>query len=116
MLRDVTKDARFGWKEYYVGTVKIKCLNDESHASKNNNNPVMRGLKIKNLVTEDNTKMESFARDILKIEKDTFNHGVMVLALLFPQPSLMSQILSLLLTSHGMAMAILFHRSSLTNR
>ena len=34
VVRDVTKDARFGWKEYYVGTVKIKCLNDESHASK----------------------------------------------------------------------------------
>ena len=34
VVRDVTKDARFGWKEYYVGTVNIKCLNDESHASK----------------------------------------------------------------------------------
>ena len=61
----------------------------------------MRGLTIENLVTEDNTKMESFARDILKmlsggnsyvdgngylIEKGTFNHGVMVLAPLFPCP------------------------------
>ena len=78
----------------------------------------MRGLTIENLVTEDNTKMESFARDILKmlsggnsyvdgngylIEKGTFNHAVMVLAPLFPQPSLMSQILPLLLTSHGTA-------------
>ena len=67
VVRDVIKDARFGWKEYYVGTVKIKCLNDESHASKNHNHPMMRGLTIENLVTEDNTKMESFARDILKM-------------------------------------------------
>ena len=29
VVRDVTKDARFGWKEYYVRTVNIK-----SHASK----------------------------------------------------------------------------------
>ena len=32
VMRDVTKAARFGWKEDYLGTVKIELLNDDARA------------------------------------------------------------------------------------
>ena len=73
--RDITKAVRVGVKDDYLGTVKVEMLNDVSRASimknkkslGNHQNPVMKNLIIKNLKTEDQMRMENFARDVLQI-------------------------------------------------
>jgi len=84
VARDVTKAIRVGSKEDYLGTVKVELLNDETRASImkqkkfliNHQNPVMRNLYIKNLKSEDQMRMENFARDMLKMLPDGNNYFV----------------------------------------
>ena len=73
--RDVTKAVRVGVKDDYLGTVKVEMLNDAARASimknkknlENHQNPAMKNLIIKNLKSEDQMRMENFARDVLQI-------------------------------------------------
>jgi len=82
--RDVTKAARFGVKDEYLGTVKVEILNDESRASimktkkflANHTNPTMKNLIIGNLKTGEQMRMENFARDLLKMIPDGNNYYV----------------------------------------
>jgi hypothetical protein len=82
--RDVIKAIRVGSKEEYLGTVKVELLNDETCASimkqkkflVRHQNPTMRNLYIKNLKSEDQMRMENFARDLLKMLPDGNNYFV----------------------------------------
>ena len=75
VTRDITKAVRVGAKDDYLGTVKVEMLNDDSRASIMKNkkslayhqNPAMKSLIIKNLKSEDQMRMENFARDVLQI-------------------------------------------------
>ena len=75
VARDITKAVRVGAKDDYLGTVKVEILNDESRASimknkknlGNHQNPAMKNLIIKNLKSEDQMRMENFARDVLQM-------------------------------------------------
>lgn len=73
--RDIVKAVRVGFKEDYLGTVKVEMLNDASRASimknkkslGNHLNPTMKNLIVKNLKTDDQMRMENFARDVLQM-------------------------------------------------
>ena len=75
VYRDVTKAVRVGGRDEYLGTVKVEMLNDASRASimknkkslANHLNPVMKNLIIKNLKSEDQMRMENFARGVLQM-------------------------------------------------
>jgi len=84
VARDITKAVRVGAKEDYLGTVKVEMLNDASRASimknkrslGNHQNPVIKNLIIKNLKSEDQMRMENFARDVLQILPGGSNYFV----------------------------------------
>ena len=75
VYRDITKAVRVGVKEEYLGTVKVEMVNDASRASIMKNkkvlayhlNPTMKNLIIKNLKSEDQMRMDNFARDVLQM-------------------------------------------------